>query len=95
MLATDKYVYVLCMFVCLHSHLGLFCNLDLYGQPLQKPDTIFIIQILHSGQYLYMYCRWTFSYAEVRIGIILAGLTLPHFCAWNSNVICREICCVP
>ena len=30
----DNYVYVLCMFVCLHFHLGYFCNLDLYEQHL-------------------------------------------------------------
>lgn len=60
MFTIDKYVYALYMFVCLHSHMGLYCNLDLYGQPLQKLDTIFIIQIFHNGQYLYMYCRWRF-----------------------------------
>ena len=45
-----------------------------------KDDTICIIQIFHNGQYLYMYCRWRFRYAEGWIGIILTGLTLPHFC---------------
>ena len=69
------------MYVCVFTFpFGIFLQSGFVRTTFGKSDTIFVIQIFHNGQYLYMHCRWRFIYAEGWIGIILAGLTLPHCC---------------
>ena len=67
------------MYVCVFTFpFGIFLQSGFVRTTFGKSDTIFVIQIFHNGQYLYMHCRWRFIYAEGWIEIILAGLTMPH-----------------